>query len=276
MKKILKRLFLLLILIITSTLIAKNIPNKSNILNTYLNNNKNENYLLNLFDNLLDRQIFNKIINSKRYPIVNLTKYDKSTIIYIHNTHQTESYTIDNDIYKNYTVLNASYLLKNTLEELDIPVLVEDKSIKDVLNKNKWDYSYSYRVTKQYTLDTLKKYPSIKIVIDLHRDSTTKSVSTTTINGKNYAKIMFLLGKNHDNYKENETNINHLKNLLEENYPSITRSTFNKNEYTYNQEIMPTFFSIELGSDKNTITEVNNSVNALAQVLNRFLKEYEI
>ncbi len=276
MKKILKRLFLLLILIITSTLIAKNIPNKSNILNTYLNNNKNENYLLNLFDNLLDRQIFNKIINSKRYPIVNLTKYDKSPIIYIHNTHQTESYTIDNDIYKNYTVLNASYLLKNTLEELDIPVLVEDKSIKDVLNKNKWDYSYSYRVTKQYTLDTLKKYPSIKIVIDLHRDSTTKSVSTTTINGKNYAKIMFLLGKNHDNYKENETNINHLKNLLEENYPSITRSTFNKNEYTYNQEIMPTFFSIELGSDKNTITEVNNSVNALAQVLNRFLKEYEI
>ncbi len=276
--KIFKGFFCCLIFIVLCAYISNILEDKDFVLNTYANTfKKEESYFETIFTKLLDHTVFRHIINPESYSVGKLVNSTSKPEIYIHNTHQTEEYQKDSNMKTAFTVYNASFLLKNKLEDYGHKTIIEEKNVKKVLNERKWDYSYSYRITKEYTEEVLKTNPDIKIIIDLHRDSTSKNISTTTIKGKNYAKIMFLLGQNHQNYQKNEKNINLLKSKLEKNYPSITRNNFNKKQYTYNQEISPTFFTIELGADKNTVSEVYNSINALAEALNEFLKEsYEI
>lgn len=272
--KFLKGIFCLFIFIIVCAYISNLLEDDQFVLNTYANTFKEEkSYASTLFNNLLDQSIFKKVIDSDGYKVGKLVNSSSKPVIYIHNTHQTEGYVKDSNMKTDFTVFNAAYLLKNKLDSYGLKTIVEDRSVKKVLNERNWDYSYSYRITKEYTNEILKNNPSIRLVIDLHRDSANKSVVTTSIKDKSYAKIMFLLGKNHDNYSKNEDNINKLKAILEKNYPGITRNTFVKNQYTYNQEVMPLFFTIELGANTNTTYEVYNSINALADAISIFMRD---
>lgn len=118
-----------------------------------------------------------------------------------------------------------------------------------------------------------KDNPSLKIFIDLHRDSVKKEYSTVTINEKNYAKIMFLVGKNRDNLDANLTYIKDLESYLNQNYSGILRNTYYREEYDYNQDFSDMTFLIELGSDSNSLDEVYNSLYALKDAISNFVKE---
>lgn len=271
--KFLKCVFCFFILIIVSAYISNLLEDDDFVLNKYANSYEEDNYVSTLFNNLLDQSVFKKVMNADSYKVGELVNTNSKPIVYIHNTHQTESYVKDSNMKTEFTVVNAAYLLKNKLESYGIKTLVEDRNVKKVLNERNWDYSYSYRITKEYTNDILNENNSIRLIIDLHRDSADKSVVTAKIKDRSYAKIMFLLGQNHENYIKNEENINRLKAILEKNYPGITRNTFVKKEYTYNQEIMPLFFTIELGANTNTTYEVYNSINALADAISEFMRD---
>ena len=60
---------------------------------------------------------------------------NKEPLVYIYNTHQKEEY-IGNDITPQPTVLTAAYYLKEKLEKLNIPTLVEETNIGDILKNN--------------------------------------------------------------------------------------------------------------------------------------------
>ena len=80
-----------------------------------------------------------------------------------------------------------------------------NSEIKDYLNKYNLNYYGSYDASRHYLQDSLKN-TNYKIIIDLHRDSIKKEKSTTTINDKKYAKLLFVLTTKHNNYKENGGN----------------------------------------------------------------------
>lgn len=200
-------------------------------------------------------------------------------IVYIYNTHQTEEYDyIANDNYNikpNVTVNN--YILKEQLEQYGIKSLVEEKSIMNVLNNNNWNYAASYKVSRMFMEEASKNYPSLKYFIDIHRDSVSKKISTTTIDNKSYAKILFIVGLDNPNYNETLTFTNLINERLNLLYPGLSRGIYKKSgplvNGVYNQDFNNRTILIEVGGEENNIDEVNNTMNAIAIVLSQIIGE---
>ena len=199
-------------------------------------------------------------------------------IVYIYNSHQLENYNNENlEIYGiTPNVLMASYILKEKLNKLGISTIVETTNLSDFLNVNGWDHSSSYKASRLLMLDNISKYDSLKYFIDIHRDSVSKSVSTVTINNKRYAKILFVLGLEHDNYQDNLDNMNKINSLAEKYYPGLSRGIYKKSgsgvNGIYNQDINSNVILIELGAVENNIEEVFNTVEALSNILYYYIK----
>lgn len=120
---------------------------------------------------------------------------------------------------------------------------------------------------------------SIKYYIDLHRDSVKKKYTTTEINGVSYAKVMLLVGLEHDNYQANLKEAQKINNKLNKEYPSLSRGIYKKSgkgvNGIYNQDFSKYTFLFEVGGTDNNIQEVNNSISVLAKILNEYIKEEE-
>ena len=180
-------------------------------------------------------------------------------IIYIYNTHQLENYDNKNlDIYGiTPNVLMASYILKEKLNKLGLSTIVEDTNMADFLTINGWGSSLSYKASRLLIMDKKSKYSSLKYFIDIHRDSITKEVSTANIEGKNYAKILFVVGLEHDNYKANLETVTNINNLFNEYYPGLSRGIYKKEgpgvDGIYNQDISSNSILIEVGGYENNI-----------------------
>ena len=199
-------------------------------------------------------------------------------IIYIYNTHQLENYNNEKlEIYGiTPNVLMASYILKEKLNKLGLSTIVETTNLTDFLNANGWDHSSSYKASRLLMLDNISKYDSLKYFIDIHRDSVSKTVSTVTINNKNYAKILFVAGLEHNNYQQNLDNMTKINSLIEKYYPGLSRGIYKKSgpgvNGIYNQDINSNVVLIEVGAVENNIEEVFNTIEALSNILYYYIK----
>lgn len=232
---------------------------------------------------------YNYQINQSEYvdeEIGNKTEYvyDPNPIqvnnpqIYIYNTHQLESYDNTNYSEHNITpnVLMASYMLKEKLNKLGIPTIIETANITEFLNLNGWSYYQSYDASRFYVEETLKNNKDLKLIIDLHRDAITKDASTTIINEKKYAKILFVVGTEHPNYEKNLEVVNNLNNIIKNKYPSLTRGIITKSGANvngiYNQDLSDKSILIECGGYQNSLEEVINTLDIIAQSIKEYLE----
>lgn len=71
------------------------------------------------------------------------------------------------------------------------------------LKSKKLDYRSSYNLTRKDVQEAMGFNDKLKILIDIHRDSQRKAVTTTTIQGKEYARLFFIVGKENKNYEKN-------------------------------------------------------------------------
>ncbi len=207
--------------------------------------------------------------------VLNSTK----PIIYIYSTHDTEGYASSYfNIYNiKPDVKIASYYLQEKLSDLGLNTIVEKRMIKDALNKNNWVYKDSYKASRIYLENTYQNNTSLKYFIDLHRDSSLKSKTTTTIDGKSYARVMLLVGLEHDNYNANLKVATDINNLIKAKYPSLTRGIYKKSgpgvNGIYNQDFNSNCILIELGGQYNTMLEVSNTIDILAKILYDYIGE---
>ena len=199
-------------------------------------------------------------------------------IIYIYNSHQLENYNSSNlDIYGiTPNVLMTSYLLKEKLNSRGISTIVEDTNLSEFLNLNNWNHASSYKASRIFILDKKNKYNTLKYFIDIHRDSVSKSVTTTNINGKDYARILFVVGLEHSNYQDNLKFSEELNNLFDKYYKGLSRGIYKKEgagvDGIYNQDISPNSILIEVGGVDNNIDEVLNTTEAITNVLYYYIK----
>lgn len=195
--------------------------------------------------------------------------------VYIYNTHQLESY--DNTDYNDITpnVLMASYLLKEELNKAGIPTIVESSNITEYIKQNNLKYYQSYDASRYYVEKVVKDNQNLDLVIDLHRDAVEKNVSTVTINDKEYAKVLFVVGMEHKNYESNLNVANAINNIIKEKYPTLTRGIITKSGKNvngiYNQDLNPNAILIECGGYKNSFSEVVNTINLLSQIIKEYL-----
>ncbi len=235
---------------------------------------------------ILDREYSNNsIINSfnnfiKPKPNTKVKEENKKDpIIYIYNSHQTEEYA-SNDLFSfspNVTMIN--YILENTFNSNDYQTLVEERSIKELLNKNSWKYAASYKASRLYMEDAKLNNSSLKYFIDVHRDSLKKDRTTVTIGDKDYAKILFLLGLENPNYNENLEFITKINDKLNSLYPGLSKGILKKSgagvNGVYNQDFSPYTILVEFGGVDNTTYEVLNSSLAFSKCFLEVLNEIE-
>ena len=199
-------------------------------------------------------------------------------IIYIYNSHQLENYNSDNlDIYGiTPNVLMASYLLREKLNSRGLSSIVETTNMSEFLALNGWDHSGSYNASRIFILDKRNKYSSLEYFIDIHRDSVNRDVSTVNINGKSYARILFVLGLENVNYASNLSTMESINGLCNKYYPGLSRGIYKKEgagvNGVYNQDISSNSILIELGGVDNNIDEVLNTTEAIANVLYYYIK----
>lgn len=204
-------------------------------------------------------------------------KVIENPTIYLYNTHQLETYQKANTESYNVTpnVMMASYILREKLESKGLTAIVEENNVSEILKINNWNYASSYQVTKLLMEDAKEKNPTLEYFIDLHRDSVGRSISTTTIGNKSYAKILFVVGLENPNYQKNLNFINELQSLFEEKYPGLSRGIYKKQgsgvNGVYNQDFSEKTILIEIGGEENTIEEVYHTIEAIADVLSAYI-----
>ena len=235
------------------------------------------------FNNQVSKSILKSPLDIENISLVNNEEEVKSNepLIYIYNTHDEEAYY--NSYLNPYNIVPdvklASYYFQERLKDLGIESVVEKRKIKDVLEKNGWNYRYSYNASRVYLEEVSKNNPSIKYFIDLHRDSVGKDKTTTTINGKSYAKVMFLVGLEHENYQKNLDLATRLNELISQFDSTLSRGIYQKEgpgvNGIYNQDFNSNTILIEVGGQYNTIEEVANTIEVIARVLKDYLGELE-
>ena len=145
------------------------------------------------------------------------------------------------------------------------------------------DRSKAYEQAETGVREILKKYPSIEVVIDLHRDGVPETTHLVTeINGKQTAKIMFFNGLSRT---KSQGDIAYLKNpyiqdnlsfslqmqlQAEQMYAGLTRKIYLKG-YRYSLHMMPKSLLIEAGAQTNTVQETKNAMDLLANMLCKVL-----
>ena len=126
------------------------------------------------------------------------------------------------------------------------------------------------------TLIYLIRPIAIKYYFDIHRDSVSKSVTTVEIDGKSYAKILFVLGLENDNYKENQKTMEEINALSNKYYPGLSRGIYKKEgagvNGVYNQDISSNSILIEVGGVDNNIDEVLNTTEAISNILYYYIE----
>lgn len=199
--------------------------------------------------------------------------------VLILHTHATESYTKQGEDYlessayrtldENYNMVSVGAALAEALEELGIGV-VHDRSLHDYPS-----YNGSYDLSRKSMAAYLEKYPSIRLVLDLHRDASgdisNQLRTLATVEGRPSAQLMLVMGTDesglsHPNWRENLALGLKLQARLEEIAPGITRPTVLRSQ-RFNQDMGPGVLLIEVGAAGNSHSEALAAVEVLARAI---------
>lgn len=191
----------------------------------------------------------------------------KPQILIIH-THSSEAYSpagLDK-----YDDLGTNRTLDQSLNVIrigkELAKIFEDCGLNVIHDTQVFDYpSYtgSYNRSCEAVEKYLSDYPSIKIVIDLHRDAlcsdTVTYKTTATEQGVCASQVMLFVGSDasgleHPNWRQNLSLALYLQNAVCQSYPSLMRP-ITLTKYRYNQHLSPGSMIIEVGSNGNTLQE---------------------
>jgi len=206
--------------------------------------------------------------------------------ILIMHTHGTEAYTMDGtDIYTpsdtsrttdtQFNVVRVGQEIADQLTAMGFSVL-HDTTLYDYPA-----YSGAYDRSKEGVEAWLAKYPSIRVVLDVHRDALTGENGETyktlaTVEGQEIAQLMLVVGSSdagleHPFWKENLTLAIHLQSGLIARDPTLARPiTLRTNRF--NQQLTTGSLLVEVGSHGNTLQEALAAARLFAQTAGETLK----
>ena len=201
--------------------------------------------------------------------------------ILIYHTHSQETF-VDSDNDPSTSIVGIGrYLTEILNNKYKIPTM-HHEGVYDLIN-GKLDRSEAYEFAKPEVEQILAENPSIEVVIDLHRDGVADTTHLVTeINGKPTAQIMFfnglsrtrvngdLVGMANPYLQENLAFSLQMKIAAETKYPGFARRNYLRG-YKYNMDLMPRMLLIEAGAQTNTVEEMRNAMEVLADLLNSVL-----
>ncbi len=207
--------------------------------------------------------------------------------ILIMHTHGTEAYTMDGeDQYTSsdsYRTTDSSYNMLRVGEE--IASVLEEEGFSVIHDTDLYDYpSYtgSYARARAGIQAYLEEYPTISLVLDVHRDALIADDGTTykvvtTVNGEKTAQVMLVMGTNaggldHPNWKGNLSFAIRIQHQLLSIDSTLPRP-INLRSSRFNQDLTSGSLLVEVGSCGNTLQEALRGGRLFAQALAATLKD---
>ena len=211
-------------------------------------------------------QVINAIDNSNQVTASyqNMqSKVVKGKKIHIYNTHQSEEYN-------GYNVILGANYLKDCLSSQGYQCDVEANDFEGYKAVHNIAYNKSYSVSKMYLEQSLQSNGEYDLIIDFHRDSISKELSTINHNGKSYAKVMFVVGKSSGKFDAVNQLSQQLSDIVNSIVPKISRGVYVKQSH-YNQGTSNNMVLIEVGAQSNTKEEIQATVEVIAEAIGKYL-----
>lgn len=201
--------------------------------------------------------------------------------VLIYHTHTTESYCPNSDWYDENCPDRSRDSSRNMTAVGDaICDALSERGIASVHDCTVHDYPMytgAYYRSADTVESVLAKYPSIKLVLDIHRDGIAAEDGTPiapaiTINGKSAAQFMIISGCDDKgeldlpNYMENFKTACLVQRAAEAAYPGLARAML-FDYRNYNQHISAGSLLIEVGSQANTLDEAVYTGELLGNIL---------
>ena len=201
--------------------------------------------------------------------------------VLIMHTHGSEAYTPDP--FNNYTPTDTDRTTDTNYNVVrvgdEIADILESRGIKTVHSRTLHDspaYNGSYNRALEDITAYIKKYPSIKVVIDVHRDAMvtqngTKYKTVAEVNGETTAQLMFVCGTDggglvHDSWRKNLSFQMKLQDRLNTEYPGLMRP-INIRDERFNQHVTLGSMLLEVGTSGNSLPGALSSARLFANAL---------
>ncbi|HJB21080.1 MAG TPA: stage II sporulation protein P [Candidatus Fournierella merdavium] len=199
--------------------------------------------------------------------------------VLIMHTHATESYELEDlgwfdpeytcrltDTSLNMVAVGAAIAEKLNAAGI---VTLQDATLHDYPS-----YNGSYERSNATVREYLEKYPSIKVVLDVHRDAIetdgARVKAVADVNGRTAAQVMIICGAdkngNLPNFKQNLAFAARWESAMESRFPGLTRPVLFDYRY-YNQDLTTGSLLIEIGSHGNTLAEAVYSGELVGEAL---------
>ncbi|MDD2978758.1 MAG: stage II sporulation protein P [Hespellia sp.] len=197
--------------------------------------------------------------------------------VLIFHTHSQEFFADSVEGDASTSIVGVGGYLTEKLKEKGIET-IHDEGVYDIIN-GKLDRSNAYEMAEAGVRPILEANPTVEIAIDLHRDGVGEDTHLITdIGGTETAKIMFFDGLSRT---RTQGDIAYLYNpYIQDNlafslqmqlacetyYPGFARHIYLKG-YRYNLHLLPKSLLIEAGAQTNTVQEMKNAMDRLAEIL---------
>ena len=216
---------------------------------------------------------------------VPITLPEEGPQILIIHTHGSEAYTPDGtDVYTpsdnntrtldtNYNMVRVGTEMEKVFTEMGLGV-VHDTTLYDYPQ-----YNGAYDRSAQAVQAYLEQYPTIRIVLDVHRDALigedgTVYKAVTTVDGTSTAQVMLVLGSSeggeHPNWMENLTLACKIQNGMNTLYPTLARPMTMRSS-RYNQQLCSGSLLVEVGTHGNTLQEALAGARLFARAAGQVL-----
>lgn len=206
--------------------------------------------------------------------------WGKEPLIAIYHTHTSESYEAMSGVTHTQGTVGdivkvGDELTRRLREKYGIPV-IHDRTINDF---PRWSQAYVNALTSISSIIRLN--PSLKMVLDLHRDgferdrvspTVAKETVTGVVTGRNVARILIVVttdeyGLPHPNWQKNYNFARLLNEVMNQMYPGLSRGIRIRNDGRFNQHVHEHALLLEIGSYESLEDEVMLSARMLGDVL---------
>ncbi|MCA1058863.1 stage II sporulation protein P [Rossellomorea aquimaris] len=237
-------------------------------------------------DQLKDQEIDQSQIDEANHDSGNGVQEIENKSVFIYHSHSWEAFSplIKNNDSKDpastnekVNVIAVGSKLKQELESRGIGVVHDKTDVNQALKNKSWTYFESYKLSRGLVQEAIAQDDNLNYLIDIHRDSMPRDITTKAINGKSYARLFFIVGKENKNYEKNLKIAKELNAKLEEKYPGISRGVFVKTRAegngVYNQDLTEQAMLLEFGGVENNLVELYNSTEAFAEIFASYYKK---
>lgn len=239
-------------------------------------------YINNRSDKVFDASLFDGTFAAA------LSGEEGPKVLIVH-THGSEAYTMPpGEEYEasgdcrtldcSRNVVRVGGELAQTLEEAGISVL-HDPTLHDYP-----EYSGAYGRSLTAVENAMAQYPSVSIVLDIHRDAISDADGSpykvvSSVAGVNAAQMSLIIGTDgggleHPAWRENLKFAAALQQCLLDDYPTLMRPISVRNS-RYNQHVTPGTLLVEMGAAGNSLDEALLSARLLGKALAETLRPDE-